>query len=172
MSLFNKNNKKQMSEEYKKNTVTVTPLISYKTIMPEKSLILKNNKDKSGVYRLRNLKTNKSYVGSAIKLDRRLRDYLSPGFLRKELQKGKSLIYTSILKHGYSNFNLDILEYCEAKDVIKLEQKYLDILKPEYNLCQIAGSMLGFKHSEATLIKMRQPKTLDHISKLKTHMKK
>jgi group I intron endonuclease len=170
MSLFNKNNKKQMSEEYKKNTVT--PLILYKTLKPERSLILKNNKDKSGVYRLRNLKTNKSYVGSAIKLDRRFRDYLSPSFLRKELKKGKSLIYASILKHGYSNFNLDILEYCKPKDVIKLEQKYLDILKPEYNLCQIAGSMLGFKHSEATLIKMRQPKTLDHISKLKTHMKK
>jgi hypothetical protein len=31
----------------------------------------------------------------------------------------------------------------------------LDILKPEYNILEIAGSTLGYKHSEESLKKMR-----------------
>lgn len=30
------------------------------------------------------------------------------------------------------------------------EQYYIDLLKPEYNICLIAGSTLGKKHSEST----------------------
>lgn len=30
------------------------------------------------------------------------------------------------------------------------EQYYMDLLKPEYNGLTVAGSRLGFKHSEAT----------------------
>ncbi len=43
---------------------------------------------------------------------------------------------------------------CEINVLIEREQYYLDLLKPEYNILKIAGSMLGFKHSEATKIKM------------------
>ena len=43
---------------------------------------------------------------------------------------------------------------CEINILIEREQYYLDLLKPEYNILKIAGSMLGFKHSEATKIKM------------------
>jgi len=31
----------------------------------------------------------------------------------------------------------------------------LDTLKPEYNIAKIAGSILGYKHSEESLKKMR-----------------
>lgn len=34
------------------------------------------------------------------------------------------------------------------------EQYYIDLFKPEYNICKIAGSTLGYKHLEATKIKM------------------
>jgi group I intron endonuclease len=165
-------NSNKFSNKVNNGIKTVIPVATYYNVGIQKIEILKANRKKSGVYRWRNLITNKSYIGSATNIERRLRDYFSSSFLRKELKRGKSLIYASIIKHDYSNFNLDILEYCEAKDVIKLEQKYLDVIKPEYNLCKTAGSMLGFKHSEATLIKMRQPKTLDHILNLKIHMKK
>jgi hypothetical protein len=45
---------------------------------------------------------------------------------------------------------LDILEYCEkVKTVIlKSEQYYIDLLKPEYNILTKAGSSLGYKHTE------------------------
>lgn len=60
-------------------------------------------------------------------------------------------IHNALLKYGYSNFTLDILEYCEGVDPVLREQFYFDKLKPEYNILQQAGSSLGFKHSEKTL---------------------
>jgi group I intron endonuclease len=41
------------------------------------------------------------------------------------------------------------------KDVIKREQYYLDLFKPEYNILKVAGSLLGFKHSEKTKAQIR-----------------
>jgi len=58
------------------------------------------------------------------------------------------------LKYGYSNFSLDILEYCESDILIKREQYYTDLLEPKYNILKVAGTILGFKHSEATKVKM------------------
>jgi len=44
------------------------------------------------------------------------------------------MIYKALLKNGYSNFTLEILEYCDSEDLIKREQYYLELLKPEYNI--------------------------------------
>lgn len=55
------------------------------------------------------------------------------------------------MKYGYSSFRLDIVEYCNKEDCVKREQYYLDLLKPEYNILQLAGSSIGFKHSKNTL---------------------
>jgi group I intron endonuclease len=65
--------------------------------------------------------------------------------------KNKTSIHNALIKYGYSNFRLEILEYCNVKDAIVREQYYLDIFKPEYNILKIAGSSLGFKHSEKTI---------------------
>lgn len=54
------------------------------------------------------------------------------------------LIHKALIKYGYSNFTLDILEYCDPNDVISREQHYIDQLKPIYNILKIAGSSLGF----------------------------
>jgi group I intron endonuclease len=60
------------------------------------------------------------------------------------------IINKAIIKHGYSNFTLEILEYCEPDKVIAREQHYLDLLSPEYNICRTAGSRLGRNHSSET----------------------
>ena len=70
-------------------------------------------------------------------------------------------ICRALLKHGYSHFKLEILEYCDVEGIRAREQHYLDTLKPEYNLLQTAGSSLGFKHSEESLAKLRK-----HLLKL------
>jgi group I intron endonuclease len=64
--------------------------------------------------------------------------------------RNKSLIYKSLIKNGYSNFKLEILEYCTLDVLIEKEQYYLDNFKPEYNILKIASSFRGFKHSELT----------------------
>ena len=64
--------------------------------------------------------------------------------------KESSYIYSSILKYGYSNFRLEILEYCDKKFLINREQYYIDLLNPEYNILRKAGSRFGYKVDYAT----------------------
>jgi hypothetical protein len=70
-----------------------------------------------------------------------------------------------LIKNGYSKFRLEILEYCELEILIEREQYYLDTLNPEYNILKKAGSLTGFKHSEAT-------KELMSINKLNSTVSK
>jgi group I intron endonuclease len=67
-------------------------------------------------------------------------------------------IYKAIIKYGYANFKLEILEYCNPSDVLLREQYYLDLLKPEYNILKIAGSTSGYKHKGETLKKFKTRK--------------
>lgn len=79
-------------------------------------------------------------------------------YLERETVKNNSMIYKALLKYGYSSFKLDIIEYCNPDILIEREQYYLDHLKPEYNILKFAGSIKGFKHSEATIKLMRVAK--------------
>jgi group I intron endonuclease len=58
------------------------------------------------------------------------------------LQKRKSYIFSAIIKYGYSNFTLEIIEYCDKLKVIEREQFYIDLLRPKYNLLQVAAHVL------------------------------
>jgi group I intron endonuclease len=60
------------------------------------------------------------------------------------------MIYKALLKYGYAEFRLEILEYCYREVLIEREQFYFDTLIPEYNILKIAGSPLGYRHSEAS----------------------
>jgi len=75
-------------------------------------------------------------------------------------------INKALLKYGYSSFRLEILEYCDPMDAVKREQDYIDLLAPEYNILKIAGSLLGYKHSEETLKKFRNRKHSEQSKKL------
>jgi DNA-binding Xre family transcriptional regulator len=46
------------------------------------------------------------------------------------------------------------LLYCDPGDCLAYEQIALDSIMPEYNICKIAGSRLGTKHSAQTRKKM------------------
>ena len=91
------------------------------------------------------------YIGSSTNLSVRFYSYFSLG----SLAKSNRLLERALLKYGYSNFSLEILEYCKAEDATKREQYYLDLLKPEYNIVKKANSTLGYKHTEETLDKMK-----------------
>ena len=65
-------------------------------------------------------------------MDKRFRNYFN-------------VLFKALLKYGYSNFKLEILEYCDPENLVDREQHYLNLLKPEYNVLKDAGSSLGFK---------------------------
>jgi len=135
---------------------SVVPVKVYVNTDLNKLQILKDNKGESGVYRWINNINGKSYIGSSTKLNVRFLQYFNTNFLlyKTLVEKRNSLIYNSILKNGYSNFTLEILEYCTADNCINKEQYFIDLLKPEYNLLPKAGSSLGYKHTEESLAKM------------------
>ena len=143
---------------------------SYSNPMDLRSTIYKENLNKAGIYRWTNLKSGKIYIGSSANLAKRFSTYLSIKFLTRESLKCKSMIYFALLKYGHNAFRLDILEYCDSEELLAREQFYLDNFKPEYNLLTTAGSSLGFKHSEETLLKFKLRKLsdehLEHTRKL------
>jgi len=132
------------------NSNNLNPVVIYENVETQKDQILNENKGKCGVYRLTNLTNKKTYVGSAINLRTRFYVYYSVS----RLASSNMIVYKAILKYGYSNFRLEILEYCEPNNVVTREQYYLDILKPEYNILFTAGSSLGYKHTKEALEKM------------------
>jgi group I intron endonuclease len=138
------------------NNVNIIPVVSYSNAYKDKSIIYKENINKSGIYRWNNLVTGDSYVGSAVNLTNRLSNYFSLIFLKRTILKSRSIISNSLLKYGYNNFSLDILEYYESSVLINREQYYLDTLKPKYNILKIAGSSFGYKHSPETLLKFKE----------------
>lgn len=132
----------------------IVPVKIYYNTDTQKLDILEENKRKSGIYRWINTLNGKSYIGSSVDISRRLSEYFNYNYLINEKNQGMT-ICRALLKNGYSNFALEILEYCDETILIEREQFYLDLLKPEYNVLKIAGSTFGFKHSEKTKEKMR-----------------
>lgn len=107
-----------------------------------------------GIYSITNLINDKKYIGSTINPCQRKENHFSR--LRKNKHCNK-ILQRSWNKYGENNFLFEMVEKVDDKnDLIKLEQKYIDLLKPVYNICKIAKSRLGVKASEETLAKMRK----------------
>jgi len=121
-----------------------------------KAQILSDNKNKSGIYVWTNIINNKKYVGSAQDLSDRLSFYYSQAAINSALQRGKSYIYSALLKHGNSSFSLEIIEYCEPSELLIREKYYIDLLGSEYNIVKdpTIPPMSGRTHSDATKIIM------------------
>lgn len=138
------------------NSHLVVPLLTYSNADTEKNSIFKENKGKCGIYRWINNLNGNSYIGSAINLSDRFYQYYSYKALETYLKNRKSAIYSALIKHGYSKFTLEIIEYCDPSNVIEREQYYIELLAPEYNILKTAGSRFGSVHSEETKKNMRE----------------
>jgi hypothetical protein len=151
----------------------IVPIKSYSNAEVDKSTILKENKDKSGVYMFKNIINGKKYIGSAVDFKDRLTFYFSAKALENYLKNSQSYIYNALLKYGYSNFSLTILEYCDKEKCLEREDYYLSTEKHEYNILSKAGSRLGSKHSKQTKTKISDAaKKIDHPGRFKTGHKK
>ena len=118
----------------------------------------------AGVYKIKNLKNGKCYIGSASHLQGRWRCH------RSDLNLGQHhsiKLQRAWDKYGSDAFMFEILELCRSPLYIEREQHYLDTMlfassndsrfdELGYNICRVAGSspMIGRKHSAETRIKM------------------
>ena len=121
--------------------------ISYENAYIDKRLIYRENKNKCGIYCWNNKITFEKYIGSSLCLNKRFYTYFSSRCLEEKLTKGNSAIYSALLKYGYSNFSLDIIEYCEPSILRYREQYYINFLEPEYNMLKQVSSYLGPKQN-------------------------
>lgn len=118
------------------NTSSIIPTIIYFNSDLEKDKAIKQNINKSGIYRWTNVVNNKTYIGSSINLSRRFKEYYNYSHISKPDRRFP--IHNALLKYGYSSFKLEILEYCDKYKLIEREQHYMDLLNPEYNVLTIA----------------------------------
>jgi len=105
----------------------------------------------SGIYEIKNLTNDKRYVGSAVDLRRRERDH------KRALLKGahtNRYLQNSWNKYGEGAFEFDVIEYWEPEFLVGMEQWWMNMLRPEYNMCMVAGSRLGCKHTDEAKAKM------------------
>lgn len=148
----------------------VTPIFVYDNADLLKLQCITDNKGKSGVYRWTNKVNGKVYIDSSVDLGKRLGKYYNLSYI----SSNNMLISKALIKYGYGSFSLDILEYSSRSNVLLREQYYLDLLKPEYNILNIAGSILGYIHTENTLAKMRESRlnwTEEQKTKIINHLK-
>lgn len=94
------------------------------------------------------IESGKSYIGSSVNLSIRFSQYFN--YNHTSNYKHSMAIYRALLRYGYTPFRSEILEYCSGEKLIEREQLYLDKCKPKYNILKLAGSTVGFKHSEAS----------------------
>lgn len=106
-----------------------------------RKLINKEIRNRPGIYCFVNATNGNTYVGSAKNLRIRLKGHYLGTRSNLILQK-------AISKYGISQFYFVVLEYCEIEDLIKREQYYIDQLNPIYNILKVAGSSLGYRHTE------------------------
>jgi hypothetical protein len=135
--------------------------------------ILNYVKGKTGIYMWINKLNGKKYVGSSVNLRRRLLEYYNVNRLLNE----KSMpINVALLKYGYHNFSLTILEICDVNNLMSREKHFFEKYTPEYNILDTPGSPSrgsGWRHSEATIENMRiaaynRDKSPEALTKLST----
>ena len=109
----------------------------------------------SGIYKIKNIKNNKVYIGSSIDIINRWYDHKT----RLNKKRHHSIkLQRAFNKYGKECFIYDIIEECESDYLIIKEQYYIDLFdsyKNGYNSVPNAKNNLGMIHSDETKEKIR-----------------
>lgn len=111
----------------------------------------------TGIYKITNLENGKFYIGSAAGtggFSKRWHKH-NADFIKN---KNSPYLQNAWNKYGSTQFKFEILLICERRECLYYEQKYLDNFKPwdhtiGYNICKVAGSVLGTKRSAVSRAK-------------------
>ena len=98
---------------------------------------------KSGIYTI-TAPSGGQYVGSAVDIGSRWRQHRHD--LKREKHCNRGLQRAS-RKYGFDRLVFSKLIICNPLDLIMFEQRAIDVLRPRYNACLVAGSQLGRSHS-------------------------
>lgn len=119
--------------------------------------ILEKTKGLSGIYMIVNKITKDYYIGSAAtnRFYARFSNHLI-------YFRGSKIVKSAVKKYGLKNFAFIILDLYSNivtkennKELLDLEDRYLKLLLPNYNILTEAGSSFGYKHTEVDRLKMK-----------------
>ena len=119
--------------------------------------ILNDTRGLSGIYMIVNKITTDYYIGSAAtnKFYSRFSNHLI-------YFRGSKIVKLAVKKYNLENFAFIVLDLYpnivtkeNNKELMDLEDKYLKLLLPNYNILTEAGSSFGYKHSEIDRQKMK-----------------
>ena len=88
-------------------------------------------KNKVGIYCILNIVNNKKYIGSSKSIWNRLQKHFS---LLRNNKHENIILQNSFNKNSEEAYIVFCLRECEEKDLLHLEQYYIDLLKPQYNI--------------------------------------
>ena len=103
----------------------------------------------SGIYKIQSIvKPERFYIGSGVNIRHRWACHLHD--LRKNKHHSPKL-QNHYHKYGEEDLVLIIIEPCFPQFLTMREQAYIDSLKPWFNICPVAGSILGLKRPSVAL---------------------
>ena len=88
-------------------------------------------KKRTGIYKIKNIITEKVYVGSAIDIDNRWRKHKQ---MINEGDHHSIKLQNSVNKHGIDQFVFEIVEECKKELLIEREQYWIDKLELEFSI--------------------------------------
>lgn len=133
---------------------------------------MRKNLKTSGIYAIINICNGRTYIGSAINIQRRWEIHKDE--LKRNIH-GNIYLQDAFNKHGINILVFSLIEFVKDKSkLLEREQLYMErfnsIVPNGYNICKIAGSRLGTKHSEKTKTKLsiaRQKRIIKDETRIK-----
>lgn len=119
----------------------------FSDLLENNKLIMRLLKGVSAVYVVKCLITGDIYVGSAEDLSRRFAEHMMGKNSTPHLQ-------SAFRKYGIGSNAFIVLTIVEPSMLVAWEQLAIDLMKPRYNILQVAGSLLGFKWNSDKLVKI------------------
>lgn len=137
----------------------INPMYTFENLDLEnvRKEILKETRGLSGIYMIVNKITKDYYIGSAAtnRFYARFSNHLI-------YFRGSKIVKCAVKKYELNNFAFIILELYpnivtkeNNKELLDLEDKYLKLFLPNYNILTEAGSSFGYKHTEVDRQKMK-----------------
>lgn len=108
--------------------------------------------ERSGIYAI-TTPSGAQYIGSAIHFGKRWKRHLT--YLRSGTHHSAPL-QRAFAKYGEEGFEFSIILVCDQENLLEYEQRAIDAINPEYNICRVAGSHLGVKRSAETSARMSE----------------
>lgn len=109
-----------------------------------------------GIYQIQSkVHPDRVYIGSAVNISNRWNQHLNR--LRRGIHHSTKL-QRHFNKYGESDLSFSVLIRCDKEQLLRYEQVYIDSYNPFFNGCKVAGSPLGYKHTDEFKHRCRENK--------------